>query len=321
MKSRIVGRTETPILIFTTLIFLAFSMTSSNFLSIGNFSLILTQITTIGLIAIGMLMVILFGGIDLSVGSVLAVVATIVGMLVNSGLNPALAALIGIIVGALCGAFNGFFITRFNIPDIITTLATMFIFRGVAVAISGGSWVTNFPKSFNYFGQGSIIGIPVPVAFLILAAVLFWYLLSQTPFGRRIYAIGGNPEAAKLAGMSTKKTKFLVYVFSGIITSIAAITFAAKVGSVQASTAGNGIEFTVIAAVLVGGASIFGGVGTLAGTMIGVLLMGIIKNGLVLSQASAYWIDAATGFILILAIVINTIQRSRRTSNKGGELV
>ncbi|WP_408011234.1 ABC transporter permease [Pseudalkalibacillus sp. A8] len=319
--NKIIGRNETPILIFTILIFIAFSITSSNFLSIGNFSLILTQITTIGLIAIGMLMVILFGGIDLSVGSVLAVVATIVGMLVNSGLNPALAAVMGIMIGALCGAFNGIFITRFNIPDIITTLATMFIFRGVAVAISGGEWVTNFPQSFNYFGQGSILGIPVPVAFLIIAAVTFWYILSQTQFGRRIYAIGGNPEAAKLAGMSTKKTKFLVYVYSGILTSIAAITFAANVGSVQASTAGNGIEFTVIAAVLVGGASIFGGVGTLAGTMIGVLLMGIIKNGLVLSQASAYWIDAATGFILILAIVMNTIQRSRKISNKGVELV
>ncbi len=271
---------EVPILIFTILVFAAFSALSSNFLTVGNVSLILTQITTIGLISIGMLMVILFGGIDLSVGAVLAIVATIVGMLVNSGVDPLMAALIGVLAGAACGALNGLLITRLNIPDIITTLATMFIFRGIAVAISNGQWVTNFPASFNFYGQGSIFGIPVPVIFLVLAAAIFWYILGHTAFGRRIYAIGGNPDAARLAGMKIKRTKLLVYVNSGILTSIAAITFASNVGNVQASTAGKGIEFTVIAAVLIGGASIFGGVGTLVGTMIGVLLMGIIKKRL-----------------------------------------
>lgn len=315
--NNIIKAKEIPILIFSVSIFVIFSTLSSNFSTFENISLILTQITTIGLIAIGMLMVILFGGIDLSVGSVLAVVATIVGMLVNAGVNPVLAALIGIIVGAICGAINGFFITRFNIPDIITTLATMFIFRGLAVAISNGQWVTNFPEAFNYFGQGSILGVPVSVVLLIIAAIIFWYILSQTSFGRRIYAIGGNPEAAKLAGMKIKTTKLYVYIFSGMLTSVAAVIFASNIGNVQASTAGKGIEFTVIAAVLIGGASIFGGVGTLPGTIIGVLLMGIIKNGLVLSQASVYWIDAATGFILILAIIMNTIQRSRSVSSKG----
>ncbi|MCJ7842971.1 ABC transporter permease [Lederbergia sp. NSJ-179] len=312
---------EIPILVFTLVIFVVFSTLSSNFFTVGNISLILTQMTTTGLIAIGMLMVILFGGIDLSVGSVLAVVGTIVGMLVNAGVNPTLAALIGLIVGAICGAVNGFFITRFNIPDIITTLATMFIFRGLAVAISGGQWVNNFPSSFNYFGQGSFLAIPVSVWLLIIASVIFWYVLTQTTFGRRIYAIGGNPDAAKLAGMNIKKTKLYVYICSGMLTSVAAVIFASNIGNVQASTAGKGIEFTVIAAVLIGGASIFGGVGTLPGTIIGVLLMGVIKNGLVLSQASVYWIDAATGFILILAIIMNTIQRSRSISSKGGELI
>jgi ribose/xylose/arabinose/galactoside ABC-type transport system permease subunit len=318
---KLTSRRETPIIFFTILIFLLFAALSSNFLALDNLDLILTQITTIGIVSIGMMMVILFGGIDLSVGSVLALVATAVGMMVNTGMNPLFAALLGIGIGAACGAFNGFFITKFNIPDIITTLATMFIFRGIAVGLSGGSWVTNFPKEFSYFGQGIILGLSVPVWLTIIVALLFAYVLHQTRFGRRIYAIGGNPQAAKLSGMSYMKTKFLVYVYSGIISSIAAITFAAKVGSVQASTAGNSLAFDVIAAVLIGGASIFGGIGTVLGTMFGVLLLGIIKNGLILSQASVYWIDATTGFLIVLAIILNTVQRSRELKAREGELV
>ncbi|MCT2534736.1 ABC transporter permease [Aquibacillus koreensis] len=319
--ANIFKRREAPIILFTIVLFCIFSLISSNFLKPDNLGLILTQITTTGLISIGMLMVILFGGIDLSVGSVLAVVATVVGMLVNAGINPFVAALIGMVVGAICGAFNGLFIAWFNIPEIITTLATMFIFRGIAVAISGGEWVTNFPDSFNFFSQGKIIGIPVPIALFATGAIMFGYILSQTRFGRRVYAIGGNKEAAKLAGMSTRKTKFLVYISSGMLTSVAAVIYASQVGSIQASTAGSGIEFTVIAAVLVGGASIFGGVGTMLGTAFGVLLMGMIKNGLVLTQASVYWVDATTGFILILAIIINTVQRSRNLASREGDLV
>lgn len=319
--SELLKRRETPIILFAITLFVAFGILSNNFFTMNNATLILSQSTIVGLIAIGMLMVILFGGIDLSVGSVLAVVATTVGMLVNSGLNPLLAALLSIMVGALCGAFNGFFITRFNIPDIITTLATMFIFRGIAVAISGGSWITSFPSSFDFFGQGEVLGIPFPVVLLFLGAISFGYILRFSQFGRRIYAIGGNLEAAKLSGMSIRKTKFMVYVYSGILTSIGGIIYASEVGSVQASTAGEGIEFTVIAAVLIGGASIFGGVGTMVGTVVGVLLMGIIENGLVLSQASVYWVDATTGFILILAIIMNTIQRNRSLASREGELV
>jgi len=319
--NNLTNRKEFPIIVFSLIVFTTFSFISSKFFSLENFELIVSQMTTIGLISIGMLMVILFGGIDLSVGSVLAVVATVVGMLVNSGMNPFLAALIGVVVGSMCGAFNGFFITYLNIPDIITTLATMFIFRGIAVGISGGQWVTNFPSSFDVFGQGEILGVQVSVILFIIAAALFGYILSQTQFGRKIYAIGGNKEAASLAGFPVRRTKFLVYIYSGILTSLAAITFASEVGSVQASTAGNGIEFTVIAAVLIGGSSIFGGIGTMVGTVFGVFLMAVIKNGLVLSQASAYWIEAATGFILILAIILNTVQRSRRLQATKGDLV
>lgn len=320
IAKNILANRETPIIAFTLLIFMLFVILSTSFLTFSNVGLILTQITVIGIVAIGMTMVILFGGMDLSVGSVLALVATIVGMLVNSGMNMWVAAVIGIVAGAACGAFNGFFITRLKIPDIITTLATMYIFRGIAVTLSGGVWVTNFPKEFSFFGQGTILGFSFPVVVLLFLAILFAFMLQQTQFGRRIYAIGGNPSAAKLSGMKVVKTKFLVYVYSGMLAAVAAIIFASNVGSIQASTAGNSLAFDVIAAVLIGGASIFGGVGTILGTMFGVLLLGIIKNGVILSQFSAYWVNAITGALIIVAIIINTIQRYRDQKKREADL-
>jgi ribose transport system permease protein len=316
----IFNRRETPIIIFTTITLLLFSMISSNFFTLNNLELILTQITVIGIVAIGMTMVILFGGMDLSVGSVMALVATVVGILVNNGTNIWLAAIAGIVAGAACGAFNGFFITKLKIPDIITTLATMYIFRGVAVTLSGGVWITNFPNEFSFFGQGKILGFSFPVLVLLMLATIFGLILYQTQFGRRIYAIGSNPSAAKLSGMNIGKTKFLVYVYSGMLAAVASVIFASNVGSIQASTAGNSLAFNVIAAVLIGGASIFGGVGTILGTLFGVLLLGIIKNGVILAQFSVYWVDAITGFLIIVAIIMNTVQRYRDNKKTEGDL-
>ncbi|HUC94269.1 MAG TPA: ABC transporter permease [Paenibacillus sp.] len=312
---------EAPIVVFTFMVGIFFSLMSSSFYQMDNVELILSQITTNGIVAIGMTMVILLGGIDLSVGSVLALVATSVGLFISQGLLPWQAALLGIGIGVLCGIFNGYFIAVMNIPDIIVTLATMFIFRGLAVGISGGTWMTNFPAAFQFFGQGTVLGISFPLLMVIFFAVLFALALRYTPFGRRIYAIGGNKSAAKLAGMSIAKTKFMVYVYSGILTSVSAIIFASKVGSVQASTAGNNLSFEVMAAVLIGGGSIFGGVGTIVGTMFGVLLMGMIKNGLVIAKISPFWVDATIGFLIILAIVINTLQRIRQSKKREGDLV
>lgn len=312
---------EAPIIIITIVVFILFSILSPNFLGIDNIQLILTQSTTIGLVAIGMTMAILFGGIDLSVGAVFALVATCVGLFVIAGIDPWLSAIMAIGVGAACGIFNGYFIAKLNIPDIIVTLATMFIFRGIAVAVSGGTWVTSFPKSFSIFGQGSILGISVPVWLTIICAVLFAYILGHTRFGRRIYAIGGNPGAAKLAGMSITRTKLMAYIYSGMLAAVAGITFASKVGTVQASTAGKSLAFDVIAAVLIGGSSIFGGVGTILGTMFGALFLAIVKNGLVLIKVSVFWVNATTGFLIILAILINTIQRHREQKRREGDLI
>ncbi|MEK8129549.1 ABC transporter permease [Paenibacillus filicis] len=312
---------EAPIIFFTLAVGLVFSLLSASYLEPGNIGLILTQIATNAIVAIGMTMVILLGGIDLSVGSVLALVATSVGVFLNHGITPWLAALLGIGIGILCGAVNGFFIAYMNIPDIIATLATMYIFRGVAVGISGGTWMTNFPPSFKFFGQGSVMGIPFALIVAVALAVLFALILQYMRFGRRVYALGGNRSAARLSGMNTRRTKFTVYIYSGILAAVAAVIFASQVGSVQASTAGNNLSFEVMAAVLIGGGSIFGGVGTVLGTMFGVLLMGMIKNGLVLTQVSPFWINATTGLLILVAVIINTIQRVKESKKKEGDLV
>ncbi|MCM3715303.1 ABC transporter permease [Halalkalibacter oceani] len=317
---RIMSIHEAPIILFTLIVFFIFTTLSPNFLQMSNLQTILLQITITGIIAIGMTMVILLGGMDLSVGAVLALVATIVGLLVNAGVNMWLAVLLGIVVGALCGAINGFIITMFNIPDIITTLATMYIFRGIAVFVSGGVWVTNFPKEFEFLGQGKLLGISFPVLVLFVLACGFILILGFTRFGRRIYAIGGNKNAARLSGMAMKRTKFFVYLYSGMLSAVAAAIYASNVGSIQASTAALNISFDVIAAVLIGGASIFGGTGTIVGSMFGILLLGIIQNGVIISQFSPYWVDAITGLLIIVAIIINSLKRWKDSLKLEGKL-
>ncbi|MEK3699782.1 ABC transporter permease [Paenibacillus sp. FSL R10-2199] len=312
---------EAPIMIFTILVIVLFSIITPDFFALTNLKLILDQNTTMFIVAIGMTMVILLGGMDLSVGSVLAVTATSVGLFLSKGVSPVIAALLGVVIGVLCGVVNGYFIAVRKIPDIIVTLATMYIFRGVAVGISGGTWMNNFPDSFRFFGQGMVLGISFPLIIALLLIAIFIYLLKYTRGGRRIYSVGGNSSAAKLAGINVARTKFLVYVLTGMLVGIASVIFAAKVGSVQASTAGNSLSFEVMAAVLIGGGSIFGGVGTIGGTMLGVLFMGIVKNGLIIAKVSPFWVDATTGFLIILAIVINTLQRARQNKGKEGDLV
>lgn len=318
---RLLNVHEAPIILFTIAVFLLFSVISPDFFQLDNIKLILDQNISMFIVAIGMTMVILLGGMDLSVGSVLAVTATSVGLFLGQGIHPWIAALMGIGIGVLCGMVNGYFIAVRKIPDIIVTLATMYIFRGIAVGISGGTWMTNFPEGFRFFGQGQLLGISFPLLIAVVLIAVFVYLLKFTRAGRKIYAIGGNGSAAKLAGISAAKSKFMVYVLTGLLVGIASVIFASKVGSVQASTAGNSLSFEVMAAVLIGGGSIFGGVGTVAGTMLGVLFMGIVKNGLIISKVSPFWVDATTGFLIILAIVINTLQRIRQNKGKEGDLI
>ena len=305
----IIRRIEFPIILFVILIFFVFSMLSENFSNIQNLKLIALQISINGICAIGMTMVVLLGGINLSIGSVLALCATCAGLFNNAGIPLPIIIILTIIIGGLCGILNGFLIVRFRIPDIIATLATMSIIRGIAVTISGGKWVTNFTNDFSILGQGNFLGIPYAFIVFIVLAVLFGIILSKFNWGRKLYAVGGNKEAALLIGINEKRIRASVYLIDGMLIGLAAVLYAGMMANVQASTAGNNISNLILASVLIGGASIFGGKGTLLGTSFGVLLMGMIRNGMILIKASEYWVDAITGGLIILALIINVIQQ------------
>lgn len=303
---------EIPIFLFTFAVYTAFSILSPNFNNFNNFSVIIQQITINGIVAIGMTMVIMISGMDLSVGSILSLCGVLSGMLDNAGLPIYVVVLITLIIGSLAGAINGFLITRLNIPDIIVTLATMNIFRGIAVLITNSKWITDFSTPFLSIGSGlhGLMSFPV-IAFAVFA-LFFAFMLKKMPFGRLMHAIGGNREAAELMGLNVNRVKVQVYTINGFLLAIAGMIFASMFGNIQAATAAISLQFQTMGSALIGGANIFGGSGSILGTVIGTFLLGIIKNGLVQIHASEYWLDFITGAIIIIALIVNLIKFKRR---------
>jgi len=313
MNKKITARPEFTISMLTVAAFIIFSIITPQFLTGYNVKLFLSQSTIVGLIGIGMTMVVLLGGIDLSAGSILAVTGSIIGRMLMAGQPISFSILCALGAGLGLGFLNGKIITKLNIPDIIATMGTMFAFRGLAILLSGGEWLTNFPKEFNFLGKEEVLGIPFSFLLMLIILVIFAFILSQTTFGRSLYATGGNSEAAKLSGINTDGIKVAVYTMSGVLSALAAAIYASKVGSVQASTAGTTLSNEVLAAVLIGGTSIYGGSGTVIGTMIGAIFLSMIKNALVLTQGiSEYWIDALTGIMIIAAVLFNTYRSYRK---------
>jgi ribose/xylose/arabinose/galactoside ABC-type transport system permease subunit len=308
--SVIAGR-ELPIAIFTIGVFAAFSFLSPSFLTPAGIRLVFEQGAIVGIIAIAVTMTIIMGGIDLSVGSLMALLAAVAGMMLNAGLPAPVACLLTLCVGGLCGLVNGLLIARFNIPDIVATLGTMYFFRSAGILLSGGIWIKDFPPSFDFYGRGLVAGIPFPVLLWICLTALFVYVLNSTRFGRRIYAIGGNVTTAMRSGISVGGTKVRVYVISGMMAAVSGIVFASKVGSVQVSTVGVDLPFNVIAAILIGGASVFGGVGSVVGSALGALALSALQSGLIQVRVSPYWIDVSVGALIILAVILNTFQHLR----------
>lgn len=308
---RIVSGRELPIAIFTVGVFVAFSFLSPSFMTVAGVRLVFEQAAIVGIIAVAVTMTIIMGGIDLSVGSLMAMLAAVVGMLLNAGVPAPLACLLGMGFGAVCGLANGLLIARLNIPDIVATLGTMYFFRSAGILLSGGVWVKDFPPSFEFYGRGLVAGIPFPVIVWICLTLLFVYVLSSTRFGRRIYAIGGNTTTAIRSGISVGATKIQVYMISGVMAAISGIVFASKVGSVQVSTVGVELPFNVIAAILIGGASVFGGVGSVIGTALGALALSAVQSGLIQVRVSPYWIDVSVGALIVFAVVLNTFQHFR----------
>jgi ribose/xylose/arabinose/galactoside ABC-type transport system permease subunit len=281
----------------------------STFLNWANLSQVIRALSFIAIMAVGQSLVIITGGIDLSVGSLLGLSGVVSAVLLNNGSGIIPAVIAGLLVGLISGFFNGFFITKAKLPPFIVTLGMMSIARGLAFALSGGETLRNLPSGFLAMGQGTMLNVPVPVIIMIIGALIVGYMLKLTKQGRYIYAIGGNEEAAHLCGINVVRVKILVYTLCGFAAGIAGVLFTARFGVGQ-STAGLGYELDVIAAAVIGGVSLSGGRGTILGAVIGSLLMGVLRNGLVLLNVSAYWQQVAIGIVILFAVLLD-----RRTKN------
>ena len=290
------------------------AIASDQFLTQENLLSVARQFSFIGIVAIGQCLVIITGGIDLSVGSIFAFAGvTSAFAMTKMGMGVPAGILVGLASGLVFGLMNGFFITRLHLPPFIATLGTLSIARGLSYALTSGFPLPNLPDAFKFIGQGYIRAIPVPVILLVLLGVLFSFFLNNTIVGRRTYATGSNEEAARLSGVNTRTIKMIVYGLSGVLAGFAGMATAARLGVAQ-STAGTGYELDAIAAVIIGGASVTGGVGTVLGTIIGAAVTGVLKNGLILLSVSAYWQQTVIGVVVILAVTIDLMRHRFRNS-------
>lgn len=300
------------IMLVLLLLVVLLSVLSPVFLTPNNLLTVLKQISHNMCLALGMTLVIILGGIDLSVGALVAMIGTVtVGLIVNQGVPIFAGILIGLFLGIICGAINGGFVAFFKFPAFIVTLSMMNIARGAAYIYCGGKTTRIMDERFVKIGTGSLGLIPVPVIYMLVMIVIFSILLNKTKFGTYIYAIGGNREAARLSGVPIKLTEIAVFTIAGFMASFAGIVLAARMYSGQPSV-GDGHELNAIAACVLGGISMSGGVGRIGGTVMGVLVMGVINNGLNLLNVSTYWQYVAKGAIILIAVMVDWMkQRSK----------
>jgi len=299
------------ILMVLVLMFAFFSIMSPAFLQVSNLINVSRQIATLGIAAVGLSFVIISGGIDLSVSSNVALVSIVSAVTMawwGWGVFPAV--VIGILAATLVGAFNGFCVSKLMIPPLITTLATMTSVRGLVYIISGGLPIFGFPESFTFFGRGMLGAIPVPVVIMVAILTIGWFILNKTGYGKYLYAIGGNREAARLSGINVTKTLFMTYVYSGLFAGIAGIVLLSRANSGQPQAATQ-FEMDVISSVVIGGVSISGGEGRFTGVIFGVLIRGILSNGLVLMNVNTYVQQLISGFVLLLAVGIDQYIKHR----------
>lgn len=282
------------------------SIASPNFLKTTNILNILRQVSINGILAIGMSLVCLTGGIDLSVGSIVAFSGILTaGMLNNTELPIFVIALIAVIVGCIMGMINGYFVAYWNAPAFVVTLSMLTVGRGLTYIYCDGKPISKLPAEFLVIGKGSILELPIPTIVLFAVFIIFSVMLSKFKLGRYIYAVGGNPQAAMVSGINVKKVLLLVYMFSGMCCGVAAVVLTARV-SAGLATAGDGYELNAIAATVIGGTSLSGGTGKLWGTLLGALLLGMVNTGLDLLNVTSYYQQVVRGLIILGAILIDT---------------
>jgi ribose transport system permease protein len=279
------------------------SIITPRFFSYGNIKNVLTQVSVNAVIAIGMTFVILTGGIDLSVGSILAVSAAVAASIMKSTGNIYLSIFAALAIGSVIGLINGVLISKGKIQAFIVTLATMTIFRGVTYVFTNGTPISGLGQKFSGIGNKTILGFPIPVVIMIIVFGIAFYVLSQTRYGRYLYALGGNEDSARLSGINTDKVKTLVYVICGATAALSGIIVTSRIGSASPN-AGVGFELDAIAAVVVGGTSLSGGEGSVGGTIIGALIIGVLSNGLNLVNVSPFYQAIVKGLVILLAVMI-----------------
>jgi ribose transport system permease protein len=280
------------------------------FLTVSNLLNVAEQTSINAIVAVGMTFVILSGGIDLSVGSIVALTGVILGMALRDAQPLALALTLTVAVGVICGAVNGLLVSHGGLPPFIVTLGTMSIARGAALLVTEGRPISGFAPSFRVLATGRIGFVPAPVIITAAVYVLAHLVLTRTTFGRYVYAIGGNEEATRLSGVAVRFHKAMIYVVSGLMSAVAAVVLTARLNSAQ-PIAGMMYELDAIAATVIGGTSLMGGEGTLAGTLVGALIMGVLRNGLNLLGVSSFLQQIVIGGVIVVAVLLDTVLKRK----------
>jgi ribose/xylose/arabinose/galactoside ABC-type transport system permease subunit len=312
---RILGKREVGILIPLIVVFVVSGLVNPLFFGYQNITNILFQSSFVFIIGIITTYVFILGCMDLSVGSVLGLSGVVTGLALVAGLPVWLSIIFGIMAGGAVGLFNGFIIAKFNIPTLIVTLSTMYIARGLCEFFTRGNPVYPLPANFNILGQGKLMlsesfGIPWPVIFALVLGIIGHIILTQTTFGRAVFAIGGNKETARLSGIKVKRTTMIVYTLSGMAAGMSGILMASRLGSAL-SNSGMGWELNVIASVIIGGTSMFGGAGSILGSAIGAVLMTTVTNGMAMLKVSVYLQKVVIGVVILIAVGIDQYNRKR----------
>ena len=292
---------------FYVLVLLAFTLISPWFFSFKNMMSIGANMSFIGLMSAAQTPLIIAGGLDLSVAAVAGLAGVIVAQLHAAGLPIWPAAAVALLAGGLVGAVNGLFTTRLRLNPLIVTLGVMSVVTGLALVLTGGLTAPLIVAGFNWIGSGEVAGLPVPLLFTVALYVGLGWQLANTPFGRFVYAAGGNPEASRLIGVPVERTLMVLYIFSGVVGAFSGLVVAAMLGASAPDAAGQHL-LTVIAAVVLGGTSLFGGRGSVWGTALAVLILGTLDNGLTLMDVSSFWQNVARGIVLLLAVSLDQIR-------------
>jgi len=301
---------ELGLLVFIVILCAAFQIRNHNFLTLSNIRDLLADTAILGILSVGMMMVLLTAGIDLSIGATLALAGMVSALTVFAipTISPALSLLEGIAIGVAAGALIGLLISRFNVLPIIATLGFMNILRGITYVVSGGAWVSSYQMSdgFKSLASGTVLGVRGLVLIAVVIFVIFAYFINHTRTGRQIYAVGSNAAAADISGIPRRRIILLVYVIMGALAGLAGVLWVAKFASAQGDTA-TGYELSVIAATVLGGVSISGGSGKVSGLILGTILLGILNNALPLINVSPFWQQAIQGVVILAAVLTNVI--------------